>query len=150
MRFVPVAVAPIAVVILTLSASAWAQTPPPTPPAAPSATAQMPAMDESHRVKAEDIDKALAEGKVLLLDVREQRELEESGTIPDSLHIPIGQLEQRLAEVPKDRLILTACQGGGRASRAAALLEKHGYKTAGFCGLRDYKGKRVYPKAPGV
>ena len=107
-------------------------------------------MDESHRIKPEDIDKALAEGKVLLLDVREPKELEETGTIPDSLHIPLGQLEQRLAEVPKDRLILTACQGGGRASRAAALLEKHGYKTAGFCGLRDYKGKRVYPKAPGA
>jgi 3-mercaptopyruvate sulfurtransferase SseA len=103
MRFVPVAVA-----MVTLSASAWAQTPPPTPPPTPSATAQMPAMDESHRVKPEDIDKALAEGKVLLLDVREPRELEELGTIPDSVNIPLGQLEKRLAEVPKDRLILTA------------------------------------------
>jgi len=27
------------------------------------------------------------------------------------------------------------------------LLEKHGYKAFGFCGLRDYKGKRVHPKA---
>jgi hypothetical protein len=28
------------------------------------------------------------------------------------------------------------------------MLEKHGFKTAGFCGLKNYKGKRVYPKAP--
>jgi hypothetical protein len=27
------------------------------------------------------------------------------------------------------------------------LLEKHGYRAAGFCGLRDYKGKKINPKA---
>jgi 3-mercaptopyruvate sulfurtransferase SseA len=101
---------PIAIAMVTLSTSAWARTPPqtPTPPPTPGATAQMPAMEESHRVKPEDIDKALAEGKVLLLDVREPRELEELGTLPDSVNIPLGQLEKRLGELPKDRLILTA------------------------------------------
>lgn len=103
-------------------------------------------MDESKRVSGDDIEKMLADGKVVLLDVREANELAETGTTADSIHIPIGQLESRLSELPKDRVILTACQGGGRASRAAALLEKHGFKTAGFCGLRDYKGKRVFPK----
>lgn len=97
---------------LALSASAWAQTPPPQPPAAttptPTPAQPAPAMDESKRVSAEDIDKLLADGKVLLLDVREPKELEELGTIPDSLNIPIGQLEKRLGELPKDRLILTA------------------------------------------
>ena len=57
---------------------------------------------------ADDIDKLLADGKVLLLDVREPKELEELGTIEDSINIPIGQLEKRLGELPKDRLILTA------------------------------------------
>jgi hypothetical protein len=27
------------------------------------------------------------------------------------------------------------------------LLIKNGYKATGFCGLRDYKGKKIYPKA---
>jgi len=26
-------------------------------------------------------------------------------------------------------------------------LIKHGYKSAGFCGLNDYKGTKIYPKA---
>jgi len=65
-------------------------------------------MDESKRVAADDIDKLLADGKVLLLDVREPKELEELGTIPDAVNIPLGQLEKRLGELPKDRLILTA------------------------------------------
>lgn len=95
---------------LVVSTTAWAQTPPaqPQPPAATTPTPPAPAMDESKRVSAEDIDKLLADGKVLLLDVREPKELEELGTIPDSVNIPLGQLEKRLGELPKDRLILTA------------------------------------------
>jgi hypothetical protein len=27
------------------------------------------------------------------------------------------------------------------------LLVERGYKAAGFCGLRDYKGKKIYPKS---
>jgi hypothetical protein len=26
-------------------------------------------------------------------------------------------------------------------------LIKHGYQSAGFCGLNDYKGKKIHPKA---
>ena len=62
-----------------------------------------------------------------------------------AIHIPLGQLESRLGELPKDKVILTACRSGGRASRALALLESKGFKTAGFCGLMDYKGQRTYP-----
>ena len=78
--------------------------PPPLPPVTP----QIQPMDESHRIQADQIDKLLAEGKVLLLDVREPKEREELGAIEDSVNIPIGQLEKRLDELPKDRLILTA------------------------------------------
>ena len=99
---------PIAAVMVPLAAGAWAQTPPPSAPSAASQTQPTPAMDESRRVSADEIDKLLAEGKVLLLDVREPKELEELGTIEDSINIPIGQLEKRLNELPKDRLILTA------------------------------------------
>jgi 3-mercaptopyruvate sulfurtransferase SseA len=110
MKLLPIA----AVAILAPLSAAWAQTPPTPPPAAPATpaaatpTQPSPAMDESKRVNPEDIDKLLADGKVLLLDVREPKELEELGTIPDSINIPLGQLEKRLGELPKDRLILTA------------------------------------------
>jgi hypothetical protein len=110
---------PIAAVLAPLATGAWAQTaqPQPAPPTPPATTAATPAapqtqpiapMDESKRVSADDIDKLLAEGKVLLLDVREPKEREELGAIEDSVNIPIGQLEKRLDELPKDRLILTA------------------------------------------
>jgi rhodanese-related sulfurtransferase len=107
-----------------------------------------PAADEAKRVQAEAIDAMIAKGDVVVLDVREPNELDESGTVKGAIHIPLGQLESRLSELPKDKVILTACRRGGRASRAYAMLESKGFKLAGFCGLENYKGQRVFPKAP--
>lgn len=101
--------------------------------------------DPARRVDPANIDALIADGKTVVLDVREPNELEETGTVKGAIHIPLGQLEARLGELPKDKVILTACRGGGRASRAMALLDAKGYKTAGFCGLADYKGTRVFP-----
>jgi rhodanese-related sulfurtransferase len=136
-----------AAVAMAAPASLAAQSPAPAPsPAAPPAGARPP-LDESKRVKAADIDAMLAKGDVVVLDVREDSELVETGTVKGAIHIPLGQLEARLGELPKDKVILTACRGGGRASRALTLLESKGFKTAGFCGLADYSGSRVFPKA---
>lgn len=63
---------------------------------------------EEKRVKADDIDKLLADGKVVMLDVREPWELEEFGTRPGYINIPLVELEQRINELPKDKVILTA------------------------------------------
>jgi len=62
----------------------------------------------AHRVEADEIDKYILEKKVFFLDVREPKELEELGTLDGYYNIPLGQLEKRLGELPKDRLILTA------------------------------------------
>ena len=57
---------------------------------------------------AEDIEKALENKKVFFLDVREPKELEELGTLEGYTNIPVSQIESRLSEIPKDKLILTA------------------------------------------
>lgn len=67
-----------------------------------------PPAGEEMRIKPGDIDALLADGKVVLLDVREPWEIEESGTREGSINIPLGQLEKRLGELPKDKAILTA------------------------------------------
>ena len=135
----------IAAAALAAPATLGAQTPAPAPQAAPATP--RPPVDESRRVQPADIDAMLAKGDVVVLDVREDSELVETGTVKGAIHIPLGQLEARLGELPKDKVILTACRGGGRASRALTLLESKGFKTAGFCGLADYSGSRVFPKA---
>jgi predicted sulfurtransferase len=55
-----------------------------------------------------EITDALENKKVFFLDVREPKEVTELGTLKGYVNIPIGQLEARLKEIPKDRLILTA------------------------------------------
>ena len=65
-------------------------------------------MSEDKRVKAEDIDSVMQDGKVFFLDVREPKELEEFGSYEGYVNIPMSQLESRLGELPKDRPILTA------------------------------------------
>ena len=62
----------------------------------------------TRRVEADEIDKYILEKKVFFLDVREPKELEELGTLEGYYNIPLGELEKRLGELPKDKLILTA------------------------------------------
>jgi hypothetical protein len=83
----------------------------PAPPLTPEQQAivsKMPSMSEDKRVKAEEIDALMASGKVLFLDVREPKEIEEMGSYEGYVNIPVTQLEKRLGELPKDKLILTA------------------------------------------
>ncbi len=62
----------------------------------------------------------------ILLDVREPAEHAEA-SIPGSVLIPLGELPDRLDELPDDREILVHCKSGGRSAKAVALLEKHGF-----------------------
>jgi hypothetical protein len=70
--------------------------------------AKMPAMPEDRRVKAENIDTVMSKGDMILLDVREPKEIEELGGYEGAINIPVTQLEKRLGELPKDKTILTA------------------------------------------
>ena len=52
-----------------------------------------------------DVDELKAQldagARVLLIDVREDYEVE-SGSIPGSIHIPVGELEARMPDIPRD------------------------------------------------
>ena len=63
---------------------------------------------EEMRVSASEIDTALADGNVVLLDVREPWELEKFGTRKGYINIPLGELEARLGELSKEQVVLTA------------------------------------------
>jgi rhodanese-related sulfurtransferase len=101
----------------------------------------LPVMAEKKLTPEELKDALEQKGKVFLLDVREPNELEETGAVDGYVNIPLGQLEQRLKEIPKDKPIITMCMRGNRAGRAAAILEKAGYEVYGSCGIVQYKEK---------
>jgi rhodanese-related sulfurtransferase len=57
----------------------------------------------------EELGKLLEDKKNLFfLDVREPAEIAELGSIPGYVNIPLGQLEKRMTEIPRDKLIITA------------------------------------------
>jgi rhodanese-related sulfurtransferase len=93
------------------------------------------------KLSADDLKQYLADGKYYFLDVREPSELEQYGSVKGYVNIPLGQLEKRMSEVPKEATIVTMCERGGRATKAAQLLEKNGYKVVGACGHADYREK---------
>ena len=76
---------------------------------------------------------AAGRGDLHLLDVREPEEWQ-AGRIAGSQHIPLGQLRERLGEVPKDRTILTVCRHGNRSDAAARGLRTLGYTVENLEG----------------
>jgi rhodanese-related sulfurtransferase len=62
----------------------------------------------------------------MLIDVRSMDE-HHSGTIPGATCIPVDNLEQSLAQLPKDKQLLLFCRSGKRSSKACDILHKHGY-----------------------
>lgn len=77
-------------------------------------------------VRPADAARRVAAGEAVLLDVREPFELE-AAAVPGALHIPMQQVPERLAEVPKDRAVLVLCHHGMRSMAVAEWLRKRGY-----------------------
>ena len=44
---------------------------------------------------------------IFFLDVREPEEIQKLGSVEGYVNIPLGQVEKRMNEIPKDKLIIT-------------------------------------------
>ncbi len=78
----------------------------------------------TERVSPTDFSSELA-GSPIILDVRNPREWS-AKHIPGSINIPLNHLQDRLAEIPRDRRIAVHCAGGYRSSAAASILNLNG------------------------
>ena len=67
-----------------------------------------PAPPQAPKMASDDVLTLVEKGEVFFLDVREPKELEELGTFEGYVNIPLGQIEKRLSEIPKDKAIITA------------------------------------------
>lgn len=72
-------------------------------------------------------------GEVTILDVREPAEWA-AGHIPGAVHIPLGELGERAAELPTDRPIIAACRSGARSAKATQLLNARKVETTNLEG----------------
>lgn len=76
----------------------------------------------------------MRENGAFVLDVRELSEWED-GHIPDATLIPLGELENRLDEIPTDQEVLIVCMSGNRSAQARDIL-----KNSGFTNITSMAG----------
>jgi rhodanese-related sulfurtransferase len=91
----------------------------------------------SHPVDVNDIDPAevdrlVAEG-ALLLDVREDDEWA-AGHAPSAVHLPMGQVVDRMGELAAGRTIVCMCRAGGRSQSVALRLAGSGFDVRNAVG----------------
>lgn len=64
----------------------------------------------------------------VVVDVREAWEFR-SGHVADAIHIPLGELAQRVSELDPERPVAVICASGSRSQSAAAFLGQKSFKT---------------------
>ncbi len=73
-----------------------------------------------------------ASEELLILDVRAAGEFA-AGHLRGAINIYLGELPERLDELPRDRTITTFCGSGARAGIAASILRRNGFERVENC-----------------
>lgn len=83
-------------------------------------------------VVVSELDDALL-AEAFVLDVREPDEWDR-GHIEGAKHIPLGELQERVGEIPVDQKVLCVCAVGGRSGMATQFLNQVGRKAINLDG----------------
>jgi rhodanese-related sulfurtransferase len=69
-----------------------------------------------NRISPSELDLLIQKkSEFLLIDLRENYELEIDGIIDNSIHIPLEEIVDRLNELPSDRPVVFHCSSGKRS-----------------------------------
>lgn len=79
-----------------------------------------------HTITNEQLEQLLQQSKLTIIDVREPAEYA-FGHIPGSVSIPLGVLEEKLAQLNKEDELYIICRTGSRSDMAAQLLADNGF-----------------------
>ena len=83
-------------------------------------------------IEISQVPDPLPEG-LTVLDVREPVEWQH-GHVDGAVHIPLGQVPERVGELPTDRQVLVVCKVGGRSAQATAYLRGQGVEAVNLAG----------------
>lgn len=89
--------------------------------------------------------KLVADGKAVLIDVREPAEWRETGVAAPAVLLAKSDFDGAQADwkpflekAPKDKLLILYCRSGNRSGKVAAVLAEKGFHVANAGGLRDW------------
>lgn len=87
-------------------------------------------------ITAKELKQRLDNGEdIQIIDVREDNEVA-IARLPDSKHIPLGQILNRMSEIDPSRETVVHCKMGGRSARAIEALKRSGFEG----DLKNLKG----------
>ena len=93
------------------------------------------------KIKIPELIEALRKKEAILVDIRFEEEVQ-AWSVGFARNIPLNELPDRLDELDKNKLIVTACPHYDRASIARHFLTLQGfhskYLVEGFLGLAKY------------
>lgn len=103
------------------------------------------AADRKHPnvVSNEELDQNLGgDGSIVVLDVRESEEFV-FNHIPDAISIPLGELDERMGELPLEKEIYVVCRTGNRSDFAAQKLAEKGFSKVFNVvpGMSEWSGR---------
>lgn len=79
-------------------------------------------------ISATELKQRLDSGEdIQIIDVREAHEVAVA-SIPNTTHIPLGQVLNRMAEIDPTRETVVHCKMGGRSAKAIEALKRSGFK----------------------
>lgn len=94
---------------------------------------------------------SLADRQPVLLDVREDWELQTASVSPEGLqfvHMPMQSIPARLDELDKTRPIACLCHHGSRSMQVATFLERQGFEVINVAGGIHAWSSQVDPSIP--
>ena len=101
--------------------------------------------ERPREVTLDEFAAAREAGTGTAVDVREPMEFS-AGHVPDVLPLPLGQLPERLDEIPTDGPVYVICASGNRSLQATDFLRARGieaYSVAGGTGAWQRAGRPV-------
>lgn len=79
-------------------------------------------------ITATDLKQRLDNGDdIQIIDVREANEVA-TARMPNTVHIPLGEVVNRMGEIDPDRETVVHCKGGIRSAKAIEALQRSGFK----------------------
>jgi rhodanese-related sulfurtransferase len=105
------------------------------------------------QLRVTEVDSLMRDGPApLLLDVREPWEFQAAAiTLPGArtLHMPMNQVPQRLAELDPAQPVLCICHHGMRSAQVVAFLERAGFDSVyNLAGGIDAWSLQIDPSVP--
>lgn len=85
-------------------------------------------VEKVDRITAKELEAMHQKGEPLVIDIRKASEYQSEHML-DAINVPLNQINQHLAQFPKDKPFVLYCAGGYRSMIASSILKQRGWQN---------------------